>query len=148
MRWLVYAFSALLVGAVVAPGVIPGARDDFPLSTYPMFSRQRPDTMWAATARGVKADGKRTQIAAEDIASSEPMQALSTLKRAMNGGPRAANELCETIAARVRRDPDLVAVELRWERYPVVEYFLGETEPRAVKRVAQCRIDRTGGVAP
>lgn len=145
MRFWVYAFSALLVGAVVAPGVVPGARDDFPLSTYPMFSRKRPDTMWAATARGVTRDGRRTQIAAADIASSEPMQALSTLKRALNGGPRAARALCREIAARVARDPELVAVELRWERYPVIDYFLGETEPRAVRRVARCGVSEGDG---
>jgi hypothetical protein len=139
VRGPAYAFSALVLAAVLGPGVVPGASDSFPLSTYPMFSYERPETAWMATARAVHADGRRAQVAAADIASSEPMQALVTLKRALDGGKGAARELCRQIAGRVGRDPEVEAVELGWEQYPVVGYFLGETEPRAVRRVIRCR---------
>lgn len=140
MRVLVYAFSFALVGAVVAPGLVPGVSDSFPLSTYPMFSRARPETMWAATARAVTADGDEVVVATSDIATSEPMQAVATLKRALDGGPAAARALCRDIAGRVADEPGVVAVELRWEQYPVLGYFRGETEPRAVRRVARCAV--------
>lgn len=142
VRLAVYAFSAFMVAAVAAPGVIPGMQDSFPFSTYPMFSRRRPDVAWMATAKAVRADGSRAPIAARDIASSEPMQTLSTLKRALNGGPEAARALCEAIAGRL--DPEgVVGVELRWERHRVIGYFKGQTEPEATRRVFQCSVSRS-----
>ena len=63
----------------------------------------------------------------------------------MNGGPEPARQLCRAIALRVADDPDLVAVELRWERYPVIGYFRGETGPQAVRRVAQCPVAPSEG---
>jgi len=95
-----------------------------------------------ATARAVRSDGSESQIAAEDIASSEPMQALSTLERALRGGRGAADALCRTIAGRVAEDPGVEFVELRWERFAVLGFFRGEREPLASRRVARCAVDR------
>ncbi len=135
--------SVVCLGAVIAPAVIPGAPDSFPLSTYPMFSSRRPAKSWIATAIARRADGTRVALETSDIASSEPMQAVATLRRALAVPSRAA-ELCRTIASRVAGREGLREVELRWEQYPTVEYFRGETDPLAVRVVTRCPIESRG----
>ncbi|MBZ0237058.1 MAG: hypothetical protein K8M05_32310 [Deltaproteobacteria bacterium] len=81
----------------------PAYGDSFPLSTYPMFAFQRPHARVAidyviATGPG---DARR-HVPPELVANHEVMQALMTIRRAVQSGK--ASTLCAEVAARAARD--------------------------------------------
>jgi hypothetical protein len=133
----VYLGGALLLAAVLGPGLL-GSADSFPLSTYPMFSRQRPARSWVATVRGFTANGRSDRIPAEVISSSEPMQAVATLNRALRSGRKATAQLCRDIAVRVPKD--YVRLEIRREQYSTQGFFRGEDEALRTRVAARCPV--------
>jgi hypothetical protein len=81
----------------------PATGDSFPLSTYPMFAFKRPGARVAmdyvvATGPG----GARKHVPPELVANHEVMQALMTIRRAVQ--TRHAATLCAEVAARAARD--------------------------------------------
>ena len=61
--------------------------DSFPLSTFPMFSHERPRRMTVMHAVGVDAAGERTPLSPRvSAATSEPLQSLRTLELAVQAG--------------------------------------------------------------
>ncbi len=96
--------TLILLAAVVWPlGRDPIHGDSFPLSTYPMFAFKRPGARVAidyviATGPG----GGRRHVPPELVANAEVMQALMTVRRAVQN--RHAPTLCAEVAARVARD--------------------------------------------
>ncbi|MGF1510772.1 MAG: hypothetical protein ACFB9M_14870 [Myxococcota bacterium] len=139
VRLAVYLGGAALMLAVWSP-VWPGTPDSFPLSSYPMFSRRRPDFAWMATAKGRTRAGLEVTIPTRFLARGEPMQAVATLRRALAGGRDAARALCHQIAARAEGS-DLVSVELRYEKFAIMDYFRGSPEPLDVRTAARCRVE-------
>jgi hypothetical protein len=140
---------AIVVGlalalAVVSPALRPSPRDSFPLSTYPMFSRGRPDTdLSLVQALGVRPDGARFPLPPRITADTyEVLQSMVVLDRAVREG--RAGGLCEAIAARARAaaSEDVAAVEIATSRFDVVRYF--EEAPRPLARVvhARCEVER------
>src|SRR5262245_26325428 len=125
-RLLAYGFGLGVVALVAAPGFRdPVAGDDYPLSTYPMFARPR-GKPWLSIAEGVDADGNAVRLEPALIANDELMQAVATVERAVDGGPRALAPFCAGIAARIAARPDyarVVRVRIVRARFDPVRYF-------------------------
>jgi hypothetical protein len=129
----------LVVGLLVAPALIDA--DDFPLSTYPMYSSTRSSEVSFVTARGVKANGAVVSLGLATIgATDDPLIAAGELRAAIRAG--LADDRCEEIAARLgpsRRD--IVRIVIVTERRDAIEQTLGRTS--LVERIvhASCRIN-------
>lgn len=111
------------IGALVWP-VIADA-DDFPLSTYPMYSRARPAEVAFVTAQGVDASGAITPLGLDVIgASDDPLLVAGELRAAIRNGQ--ADERCELILDRVlggRTSADRhVTIQIVTERHDVIEH--------------------------
>ena len=141
----------LVVAAMVAPVVLD--RDDFPLSTYPMYSRARLREQSLVTAVGVDAAGDRSRLSLQVIgASDDPLIVAAELRSAI--ADHRADEQCAAIAARLAAraaspgatssgeggaPPSTVAVEVVTERVDVVAEVLGE--PSVLDRTVHARCD-------
>lgn len=78
-------------------------RDSYPLSTYPMYSRQRSSTISFVVASGVRADGERIRLGLDIVGGSDDPLIVSALTRqAAADGPEGTARLCARIAARLR----------------------------------------------
>lgn len=101
MRIWAYGVSAVVLAAVLWPLSWPTGRDSFPLSSYPMFARNRRSAeLKAVYAVAVEEGGARHYVPPALVANSEVLQARAVLERAARtkAGARA---LCGEIAARV-----------------------------------------------
>ena len=99
--------SIAVLGAVASPlrhDLGQPGRDDFPLSTYPMFATPRSTRLTMDYAIGIGAD-HRTFLAPLLIGSPEVLQARALVARAVSAGREAQDDLCRRIAARVAADP-------------------------------------------
>ncbi len=144
-RSAVYAFSALMIAAVVSPALRDPPADSFPLSDYPMFSHGRPTPRMELThALGVRADGTRVPL--PPLVSSgnrEVLQSMMTIHYAVFSARRQA--FCEEVAGRVAEAPelrDVRAVELATSTFDAVRYF--EASPAPIRRTvhARCEVRR------
>lgn len=103
--------SVAMIAAVLSPlARDPEHGDSFPLSTYPMFAFDRHDarvTLHYAVAVGP--GGARRFVPPELVANREPMQAMQTLRRAVERGQLRG--LCEEIAGRAARDGRFAAYD-------------------------------------
>jgi hypothetical protein len=126
---------------VLSPLVRPATWDDFPISSYPMFSRRDlggPQTIVHAEVR--HADGRRTPATPSQVGSPEPMVAMLMLSNAAAGGRSA--ELCETVARNVG-DPDAVAIEIARSEFDPAKYFRdNQRAPLSHVVIAECRVER------
>ena len=114
--------TSLLVGALVAPVVLD--RDGLPLSTYPMYSRARGESVSLVTANGLTAQGDRVRLGLSTIgASDDPLVVAGELRAAVRAG--RADARCAEIADRLDADRDVVAVEVVTERHDAVERTVG-----------------------
>jgi hypothetical protein len=134
--------TAGAVAALVAPVVLD--RDDFPLSTYPMYSRSRGDAVTFATAQAVDVDGSVSSLSLAVIgASDDPLIVAGELRSALRED--RADERCTEIADRARDwaglADDVVAIEVVAERHDVVARAAGE--PSLLDRTvhARCEIE-------
>ncbi|HEX5939667.1 MAG TPA: hypothetical protein VFZ12_04860, partial [Dehalococcoidia bacterium] len=94
-----------LFGLAVALPAIPGlVGDDFPISTYPMFSGRQSETASIARAEGVRADGSTGRLSPSLVANDEVIQAFETIRQAIYQGPEATTELCDRVAGRLEPD--------------------------------------------
>lgn len=74
-RALAYVVSLLALGLVLSPLLRHPDEDSFPLSTFPMFSHERPRRMTLTHAVGVDAQGERRQRVGYGSAGIEAMVA-------------------------------------------------------------------------
>jgi hypothetical protein len=95
--------SAVLVVAVAWPGVagfLGHDSDGFPVSTYPMFSRDPGRVVEVPTVIAVEADGTSRRLSPDLIAGTDQViQAAVTVRQAIDAGPAATATLCEEVAA-------------------------------------------------
>lgn len=139
--------SLAMVAAVLHPLARDPERDDFPLSTYPMFARPRPPTTRLNAAVAILGDGAELAIPPALIGAHETMQALHILSRSLRDGPDAARTLCRTIATRVSRSSD---AQLRAARkvaivshdVDVIRYASGDRELTDPSTQVQCRVPK------
>lgn len=135
-----YLLGAALLFAVLLPLVRSGD-DDFPISTYPMFSGTRERETTITHAIGVDADGSRAVLPPRVVANDEVVQAFETLRKAARDGSAASAELCLHVANRVDYSR-VVSVEIVSDRYDAVAYFQGDKAPRSSALHARCGVPR------
>lgn len=141
-RWALT--TALVLIAMLVPVALD--RDDFPLSTYPMYSEARPSTVVLPTAVAVDADGERQRLSLDVIAGvDDPLIAAAELRDAIAAD--RADETCAAVARRLVASGDdlggrspLVAVEVATERHDTVARVRGEPSEVAREVHARCAI--------
>jgi hypothetical protein len=145
-RLVAYAAAAIVLAAMLGPPLRGVDRDSYPLSTYPMFSRDRGPVSRVATAVGLEADDDLHRLDPHLVAGTdEVMLAVQTVSGAVRGGPESTRRLCEQIAGRVAAHPDLdrvVTVVIRVEEHHAVRYFRGERTPRSAEEHGSCRVEQ------
>jgi hypothetical protein len=131
-RWLL----TLVVGAVVvAPAVLPDADDDFPISTYPMFTTERGEVVDLDTAVLVDDEG-RHRLSPETIGGTDEIVAAAvTVSNAVAGGSAALDLLCQDIAERIDDDGE---VEIVTERHDAVDLLRDGAPPISVTVHERC----------
>jgi hypothetical protein len=142
---------ALFVGlafvvAAVSPAFRAPGTDSFPLSSYPMFSRGRPDTgLTLVQALGVYADGHSVPLPPSVSADTyEVLQSMVVLERTVREGPARTAALCHAIARRAHDAAldGVVAVEIATSRFDVIEYFTHGPRPRDRRVHLRCEVPR------
>jgi hypothetical protein len=134
---------AVMVGAVailVWPVIVDS--DDYPLSTYPMYSSDRPNEVTFVVARGITETGHQVGLGLQTIGSSDdPLVVAGELRAAIRNGD--ADKRCWEIAARVAgrvagpvaerlSDQVVSEIEVVTEIRDVVQHARGE--PSLVRR--------------
>lgn len=145
MRGLMGLLSAGLLLAVTSPAFRDPPRDDFPLSSYPMFTSRRGDVASVRTVLGVTRQGRHETLDPLRIAGdSWVILAAATVDEAVRAGPDAARALCDAVARRVAADPArrgrLASLEVVTEVYDTRRFFAGDEAPRERRVHASCPV--------
>lgn len=138
--------SVALIAAALSPLVREPADDGFPLSTYPMFSWQRPRQLTMSYPLGVAADGEQRFLSPALIGSSEVLQAAAIVKWAVRRRGPELQRLCEAIARRAAASPahrDLAAIRIVTGTHDTVELLARDRLGDEVES-ARCDVPRTG----
>ena len=131
-RWVVMTSLVALLFVPVALDT-----DDFPLSTYPMYSRVRPVEVSFVTAHGVdRSDGIVTLGLDIVGATDDPLIAAGELRAAIAAG--RADDRCREIATRV--DRGVVVVQIVEERHDIVERTRGRPSLLDRTVIASCDV--------
>jgi hypothetical protein len=136
--------TAGVVGALVAP--VLANRDSFPLSTYPMYSRERGGQVTLATAQAVAADGSTSTLSLGVIGNSDdPLIVAGELREAIRDD--RADGRCREIASRATSwsglAVDAVAIEVVTERHDVVAQVRGDDSLVGRDVYARCEVRPT-----
>lgn len=129
--------------AVAWPALAPiagrPASDGFPLSTYPMFSRDRGEVVEVPTVVALGDDGEVERLPPSVIADTDQvLVAAAAVRRAVDGGPSTAGALCEEVAGRAGSRGTSVAVVV--ERHDAIAWSAGDRAPLNRRQVAECPI--------
>ncbi len=131
-RWVVTVAVAL---AVLAPAVLPGGADGFPISTYPMFTSDRGRVVALDTVVLVDGDG-RHRLSPEVIGGTdEIVLAAVVVSDAIDGGTVTLDRLCREVVARVDRAG---TVEVVTERHDAVALLQRDEPPLEVEVHHRC----------
>jgi hypothetical protein len=127
---------AVAVGAVVlAPAVLPDPEDDFPISTYPMFTTERGEVVDLDTAVLVD-DSGRHRLSPEVVGGSDQIvTAAVVVSQAISEGSAATRLLCEDIADRVDGPG---SIEIVTERHDAVDLLRDGTDAISVTVHERC----------
>ena len=121
-RWRQPVVLSGVVGLLAVPVLIDS--DDFPLSTYPMYSRTRPAEVDFVTAHGVSDDGAIVALGLRVIgASDDPLVVAGELRAAVRAG--RAGERCAEIRDRLldeRADSASWDIRVVTERHDVIAH--------------------------
>lgn len=138
--WLSLGLGGCLSLGVLAPILVKG-RDNFPFSTYPMFTsnRESVELMVILHAEDSASVVHGQRVPPTWIAGQEVMMATATIKRAVWGGPAAMTRLCEEVRAQAVRakgrasegEPGLGALGFVVETMNVKAYIHQEDAPHA-----------------
>jgi hypothetical protein len=148
-RWAAY-FSLAMIGAVLWPiqeNWRDDPRDSFPLSYYPMFSRERKPVETFYYVIGQDAAGKRHQVRYKDIGDGGGNQVRRQLRRIMSEGH--APELAADVAARIAKKDgkpwkDVVSVSVIKGKYALEPWFVqGHKQPVAEKIYGFAKVERS-----
>ena len=147
-RWWAYAVTLGVSAAVVWPALAPGAKDSFPLSTYPMFAKPR-GLARIVQLVGVDASGNELTLGPELLGTREVLQAKVLIQKAARSGKAGRRQLCRKVAAAIaeQRDEraeleDIRRVQLMRVVHHPLEYFTQAAAPRSRKRLVRCRVKR------
>lgn len=138
-----YGAMALVIGAVVSPALTSKPKDAFPLSTYPMFARNRGRDATLSRVVAELDSNERVVLSPRFLGSRDVLQAESMLSRALGAG--TGGEMCREIAARVEEERELSSArEVLVLRLQVdtIDWF---ADPAAATRsetiVARCPVE-------
>lgn len=125
---------------VLAPAFGDSGSDSYPLSSYPMFSTDRPVRADLATVVGVTAAGEAVRLSPELIAGAdEPILAAATVSSSIRTGQ--SDRLCAEAADRVRAAGlDVVEAVVRTEHVDVVAHVAEGADPLAETVYARCPV--------
>lgn len=123
MRVRAYLVLASLLTGVLVPLGWPLGRDDFPVSSYPMFTHKREQVMDTVHVLAMSADGSAQPVPPEFVANGAVMQAAATIARAIAIGNASA--LCARVAGNLTRQARVGVNELvvATSTYDTVAYF-------------------------
>lgn len=104
VRYLSLGLAWSLSLGVLVP-VFGKTRDNFPFSTYPMFTskRDRVDLMVMLYSNDPAHLLEGERVPPAWIAGQEVMMAMTTIKRATWGGPAGMNRLCSEVRAQAEQ---------------------------------------------
>jgi hypothetical protein len=129
------------IGAMLWP--LHRGSDGFPLSNYPMFSREKDPVAVIHHVIAVSSAGNHRPLTPEHLGTDEIMQASQTAKLAVQG--RAAEDLCRRAAANVAADAsydDAVQLQVRVDWFDAIAYWTGDRAPRRTVIAATCSVER------
>lgn len=130
------AIVVAVLAALFSPVVTD--HDDFPLSTYPIYSGARSGTVTFVTVWGLTDDGAQIEVGMDVIGrSDDPLVVAGELRAAIRAGTAGAR--CIEIARRVA-DAEVVAVEIVTETHRTVSYLQGEESLTDRTVYAVCRV--------
>jgi len=129
-----------VVAVLLVPLAWPWGVDSFPLSSYPMFARPRPQIVSIPTVVGVRETGERVTLSPELIGDTRWTNlAVRLVRDSVAAGAKASSRLCERIAARVADErEDVVALEVVTETFDSVAHLTEAAPPTAVRVHARC----------
>jgi hypothetical protein len=144
-RLYAYTLSFVMLGAVLSPALRDPNDDGFPLSTYPMFSRNRGRASSVTSALAVGPGGVEVAVPPALLGTSETMQAFRILSKGVHAGPRSAKNLCRTLAERVAASRDAAfagatQVALVTQEFDSIEYLAGRRTPLSRVVNARCAV--------
>lgn len=120
----------VVVAALLVPMVLD--RDDFPLSTYPMYANSRGAVVSIVTATGVDAAGDPVTLSLAEIGNSDdPLIVQSLLRQAVRDGPSQTDALCSRIADRAAAGGS-AQISIVTETHNVVDHAAGR--PSRIER--------------
>lgn len=138
------ALTAAVALAILSPLARDRSWDDFPISSYPMFSR---GDLGAVVPLGhallVAPDGTTRPAPPALVGTPEPMVAKNLVEGAIARG--AAADLCARIAARAREEtPDAARVVIVTSVFDTRRYFRepGGRTPLSREVHASCNVPR------
>ncbi|MCB9612017.1 MAG: hypothetical protein H6721_27900 [Sandaracinus sp.] len=143
-RVFAYVFSAAAILTVLSPVLRHPDEDSFPLSTYPMFSHERPREMTMTHVVGLDAEGTREPLPPRVSADTrEVLQSMRTIEMAVHSG--RAIDFCREVGERVKSRADLEHVRevvVETITFDSVAYF-DEPAPEPERFVhARCEVLR------
>ena len=127
------------------PLALDPSEDSYPLSTYPMFAKPKPDIVTVNHIVALDAEGERRIVPPAVVGRGEVMQTRVALRRAVRQGGRAARALCREVAARLAEDEawaSAARVEVRTDRFEVATYFESRQPIEGGRVHARCRLKR------
>lgn len=139
MRLRAYGVLVSLLAGVLLPLGWPVGRDDFPVSSYPMFTHKRDRVMETVHVLALAADGSAQPVAPEFVANGAVMQAAATIGRAIALGNASA--LCERVARNLSKQARVGVNELSvaTSTYDTVVYFRNSGGRLPLQRVEHAR---------
>jgi hypothetical protein len=138
-----YLLFAATLAVVVSPALAGSPKDDFPLSTYPMFASNKDTKTTVDQAVGL-GESEPVVLGPRFMGTDEVLQARAVLSRAVRSGH--ASTLCAEIAARVAADPalaDVRQIEIRNVTHDSIRYFAEkDRSPLAQRTHVRCAVAR------
>lgn len=147
-RLRAYLVTVPLLVAMLLPLGWPAGRDDFPISSYPMFTKKRDPVMDVVHVLAVAEDGRQIPVSPDYVANGAVMQAAATIRRAI------ANQQADLLCAQVAKNlpPSLrtttSALVVATSTYDLVRYFREPDGRRPRRRVEHARCQVLGGALP
>ena len=143
------AFSMLLIGVTLSPiteNFRDKPRDNFPLSYYPMFSKQRDGTATVSYLLGYDARGRSTPIPYSFAGTGGCNQVRKQIRKKVRRGD--ARELCRSIAKRLARKntgplASIQAVAVVTGTFRLDDFMAGRTKPQRLQIQAVCQVQRS-----
>jgi len=143
--WIGVLVSVALTLLVLRPAFLDPHEDGFPFSTFPMFSRPKPDPGLVLTqVLAVFPDGSRKPLPPKLASGNEEViQTLRMIRDQAYGDRERATAFCKDVVTRVRessREPwtDAVAIEVARSHFDTVAYFETGPEPVTRKVLVRC----------